>query len=239
MQNVSTAPSSQGISPGTRRHRPGVFYCGDGARRELALTFDDGPHPQDTPPLLEVLEKHRLRATFHLVGKGAERHPDLVHKIHQAGHQPALHCYRHIPFPLENPARLRAALDHTRVLIADAAGIAPATIRDLRPPYGLLTARTVSHLVAWGYRPVLWSIMPLHWVQPTDRSIRQILESIHPGAVIVLHDGHGHGKWVGRIVEAIVPSLRSLGYDFVTVEEMQRRRELPPAPLNTHEEAIE
>ena len=120
-----------------QRRNPDILFWGDTSRRELALTFDDGPHPQDTPRLLEVLEKYQVRATFHLVGRCVEHYPDLVRAIHQSGHQLALHCYRHLPFPLENPSRLHAGLDHTRQLIAEAAGIEPQSIRDLRTPYGI------------------------------------------------------------------------------------------------------
>ena len=214
-----------------RRRYPELLFQGDGSRREIALTFDDGPHPRDTPRLLEVLERHRVRATFHLVGKSAERHPDLVGLIHECGHQPALHCYRHVPFPLEDPAVLRKGLERTRIAIAEACRISPETIRDLRPPYGAFTARTRSLLAAWGYRLVMWSCMPPHWMQPVHWSIRQVMESLLPGAVIVLHDGHGHGRRVTEIVEAIIPRARSLGFGFVTVEDMQLvRNQLPVRP---------
>jgi peptidoglycan/xylan/chitin deacetylase (PgdA/CDA1 family) len=208
---------------------PDVLFQGDGSRREIALTFDDGPHPRDTPRLLDVLEKHQVRATFHLVGKSAERHPHLVRQIHQYGHQPALHCYRHVPFPLENPAALRGGLERTRSVIANATGISMETIRDVRPPYGAFTARTLSMLAEWGYRLVMWNCIPPHWMQPVGWSIRQVMESIAPGALIVLHDGHGHGSRVAEIVDAVVPQVKALGFGFVTVQEMQNGRNQIPA----------
>lgn len=211
-----------------QRH-PDVLFQGDGSRREIALTFDDGPHPRDTPRLLDVLEKHQVRATFHLVGKSAERHPHLIRQIHQCGHQPALHCYRHIPFPLENPATLRVHLERTRNAIADATGISMETIRDVRPPYGAFTARTLSLLAEWGYRLVMWNCIPPHWMQPVSWSIRQVRESIVPGALIVLHDGHGHGTRVAEIVDAVIPRIKSLGFGLVTVGEMQDQRNRIPA----------
>jgi peptidoglycan/xylan/chitin deacetylase (PgdA/CDA1 family) len=203
-----------------RRH-PEVLYQADGLGRQIALTFDDGPHPQDTPRLLEVLEKHNVRATFHLVGKSVERHPELVRQIHRSGHQPALHCYRHLPFPLEKPVNLRADLERSQNAIASCAAVAPGTIRDLRPPYGIFTDRNLSQLTEWGFRLVMWSCIPPHWMQPFGWSIRQVLEGAVPGAVIVLHDGHGHGSRVAEIVDAVVPQIRSRGFEFVTVSEMQ------------------
>ena len=209
------------LTTSLQRRFPDVLFQGDGSRREIALTFDDGPHPRDTPRLLDVLERHQVRATFHVVGKSAEHHPDLIRTIHRCGHQPALHCYRHIPFPLENPSVLRSQLDHTRRLIADAIGMSSETIRDVRPPSGAFTTRTHAHLTQWGYRLVMWTCIPPHWMQPVGWSIRQVLEAIFPGAVIVLHDGHGHGTKAAEIVNAIVPQVRSQGFEFVTLEEMQ------------------
>ena len=205
------------------RH-PEILYWGEGSGRRIALTFDDGPHPRDTPRLLEVLANHTVRATFHLVGESVERHPDLVRQIHQCGHQLALHSYRHIPFPLETPTRLRTGLVRTQDAIGSAAGVIPASVRDIRPPYGLFTRRVLARLTAWGFRLVMWSCIPPHWMQPIGWSIRQVVEAAVPGAVIVLHDGHGHGKRVAEIVDAVVPPIRSLGFEFITVEEMQAKR---------------
>ena len=203
---------------------PDILFQGDGSRREIALTFDDGPHPRDTTGLLEVLDKYQVRATFHLVGQSAKRYPDLVRLIHQGRHQLALHCYRHVAFPLENPTELRAELEQTQNIIAEGTGIAPESIRDVRPPYGLVNSQTRSRLTEWGYRLVMWNCLPPHWMQPVRWSIHQVRESILPGAVIVLHDGHGHGRRVAEIVSTIVPYARSQGFEFITVEEMQIQR---------------
>lgn len=206
-----------------RRH-PAILFHGDRLIRAVALTFDDGPHPRDTPRVLDVLEKHDVRATFHLVGKQAEQHPSLIRQIHGRGHQLALHCYRHIPFPLETPSTLSVHLDYTRDLISQVCGIPPEAITDLRPPYGMFNQKTLAHLTQWGYRLVMWTSIPPHWMQPVSWSIRQVMESIFPGTVIVLHDGHGHGRRVAEIVDAVVPRIKSLGYDLVSVEEMQAQR---------------
>jgi len=209
------------------RH-PSILWHGDGSRRAVALTFDDGPHLRDTPRVLDVLAKHDVHATFHLVGKHAAQHRTLIRQIHNCGHQLALHCYRHIPFPLENMKMLRSQLEHTQNVIADSCGIAPETIRDLRPPYGVFDQATLSRLTDWGYRLVMWNCMPPHWMQPLGWSIQQVMEAIMPGSVIVLHDGHGHGTRVAEIVDDIVPRIKALGYEFIRVEEMQKQREQLP-----------
>jgi len=218
------ASALQSFYQAAQRRHPGVLFHGDVSQRAIALTFDDGPHPQDTPRLLDELEKHQVRATFHLVGRYVERHPALVRQIHLGGHQLALHCYRHVPFPFEDPPRLRAGLDRAQRFIAEAAGLAPETIRDVRTPYGIFTGQTVSQLTEWGYRLVMWTSLPPHWMQPVGWSIRQVMESAVPGAVIVLHDGNGHGRRVAEIVDIVIPRIKSLGFEFITVDEMQRQR---------------
>ncbi len=210
---------------------PSILWRGDASRRAVALTFDDGPHPRDTPRVLDVLKKHDVRGTFHLMGSYAEQHRQLTQEIGQRGHQLALHGYRHIPFPLENPEILRADLDRTRNVIADQSGISPEAIKDLRPPYGAFSKQTLTHLTEWGYRLVMWTSIPPHWMQPVSWSIRQVMASNVPGAVIVLHDGHGHGTRVAEILDAIIPRIRSMGYTFETVQEMQSQREQLSAGL--------
>jgi len=203
-----------------KRH-PGILFHGDASRREIALTFDDGPHPRDTPQVLDVLAKHDIRATFFLVGGSVEQYPHLVKQIHERGHQPALHCYRHIPFPMENASTLKGHLDQSRHAIAKACGISPETIRHVRPPYGFFTRKTLSSLTTWGYRLVLWDNMPLHFIQPVHWTIKQILENTTSGSVIVLHDGKGHGTKVAPVVDTIVPALKQKGYNFIRIEDME------------------
>jgi peptidoglycan/xylan/chitin deacetylase (PgdA/CDA1 family) len=208
-----------------QRRYPQMLFHGNPSRPEIALTFDDGPHQHDTPRLLDVLEKQSVRATFFLVGHSVEQYPDVVQQIHRCGHQLAIHCYRHIPFPVEHPSTLHLQLERTRNIIAEACDIAPELIRDLRPPYGAFTKRTVSLLREWRYRLVMWNCIPPHWMQPIRWSIRQVMDAAAPGSVIVLHDGHGHGRRVTEIVETVVPRIKSLGLEFVTVDEMQKQRE--------------
>jgi len=194
------------------------------SRHEIALTFDDGPHPRDTSQVLDVLAKHDVHATFFLVGQYAGQYPHLVKQIHQGGHQLAVHCYRHVPFPMENASTLKGRLPRTRNAIANACSISPETIRDVRPPYGLFTTKTLYLLNKWGYRLVMWNSIPQHWIQPVNWTIKQIFTEMVPGSVIALHDGHGHGRKVASIVDTIIPRLKERGFDFIKVENMETGR---------------
>jgi len=205
------------------RH-PDTLWQGNSSRREIALTFDDGPHPRDTPKVLEVLAKHNIQVTFFLIGMDVERNLNLVKQIHEGGHQIGIHCYRHIPFSFEKPDILQTQLERTRDLISQACGISTLEIRDVRPPYGLFTAKTKFMLTEWGYRLVMWNCIPPHFLQPLNWTVQQVLEASIPGSIIVLHDGHGHGSKAAQIIETIVPKLKSQSFEFVTIKQMQDRK---------------
>jgi peptidoglycan/xylan/chitin deacetylase (PgdA/CDA1 family) len=204
-----------------RRH-PSLLWYGDPARREIALTFDDGPHPRDTPRILDVLAKHDIPATFFLVGQFVERNLSVAQQIHRSGHQIGIHGYRHFPFPLENPSTLKAQLDRARNVIADACGISVEEIRDVRPPYGVFTGKILPRITDSGYRFVMWSSVPPHWLQPVNWTIKQVLDEVVPGSIIDLHDGKGHGSNLPQILHVLLPALKSQGFGFITINEMQR-----------------
>lgn len=218
---MTTSSLSRHLYGAMQKRYPNVLFHGDASLPEIALTFDDGPHPRDTPQVLDVLAKHNVRATFFLIGHEMERHPHLVRQIHQGGHQLALHCHRHIPFPLENASTLKRQLAQSRKAIANVCDIPPESIRHVRPPYGLFTAKTLSLLNEWGYRLVIWDNMPLHFLQPATWTVKQLIEPTVPGSIIVLHDGHGHGGKVVQILNIALPQLKAKGFEFVTIEQMQ------------------
>jgi len=164
----------------------------------VALTFDDGPHPQGTPVVLEALRGAGATATFFLVGEQVERRPSLAAEIVAAGHRAELHCHRH-----RNHLRLtvREFLDDAergRAAIEEATGQA---IADFRPPYGIFSAVTLRAVRRRGWRPVLWSRWGRDWARrATPGSIaRRASAGIEAGDVVLLHDADyysARGSWV-------------------------------------------
>lgn len=124
---------------------------------------------------------------------------------------------------MENASTLKEQLVQSRKAITDICDIPSASIRHVRPPYGFFTAKTLSLLNEWGYQLVLWNSMPLHFVQPVAWTIKQIEEHVTPGSVIVLHDGKGHGTKVAQIMDTIVPMLKQKGFNFIKIEDMERK----------------
>ncbi len=203
-----------------RRSFPQVFWSGNADRQQVALTFDDGPDRRDTLPLLNVLARQRVRATFCYVGERVAAERGLVSVAAAAGHQIGVHGYRHRAFVLDDPTALRTQLDATRDLIASITGRDPATINTVRPPYGIITPAIVRLLLSWGYRPLIGTIVPMHWAQPAQHTIAQVLRYAEPGAVIVLHESLP-GAAIAPITEVIITHLRAAGFVFVTIDEMR------------------
>ncbi|GGJ41607.1 chitooligosaccharide deacetylase NodB-like protein [Deinococcus roseus] len=189
---------------------------------QFALTFDDGPHPVDTLQLLEVLDRHQVKATFFWLGENIEKNPELVQAAAKAGHQVALHGWTHLPFPLLGTKQLQKDLERTRGLLTDLTGIQAADLRDVRPPYGAVVPKTLRSLKAWDYRTVLLSSIPIHWVQSVNATVKQVLQHVHGGMILDLHEGQPTGPRVAKITNVLLPELKARAYDFVTIDQMWR-----------------
>jgi peptidoglycan/xylan/chitin deacetylase (PgdA/CDA1 family) len=164
----------------------------------VALTFDDGPHPQGTPAALEVLREHRATATFFLAGEQVVRRPALVTEIVAAGHRVELHCYRHRNLLRLSVQRFLEDAERARVAIEDAGGQAVA---DYRPPYGVFSAATLGAVRRRGWRPVLWSRWGRDWNRRASaESIARLASTrIGAGDIVLLHDADYYsapGSWV-------------------------------------------
>jgi peptidoglycan/xylan/chitin deacetylase (PgdA/CDA1 family) len=153
----------------------------------VALTFDDGPHPEGTPAILEVLAAASARATFFAVGEQVRRRPALTARIAAEGHQVALHGDRHRLQLRLSGAQL--ADDTTRgvAAIEDAIGASPVFHR---PPYGIYSPAGLRVVRTAGLRPLLWSRWGKDWRRFTtpERIASRAVAAILPGDVILLHD---------------------------------------------------
>ncbi|NTU81567.1 MAG: polysaccharide deacetylase family protein [Chloroflexales bacterium] len=211
------------------RRFPEILWEGDPASDQVALTFDDGPHPRDTPALLEVLAKHSVPATFSWLGERVEAHPELVGAAARAGHQLMIHGYRHRSFLLEPQGSLRTMLDRTRDLLAHHSGRDPSSITYVRPPFGHFSASILRGLCAWGYQPVLCSIMPVHWMLPAEVSVRHAVAQIEGGSLVVLHESLA-GSPVAKLTDAILTRLAGRGLTFVSLDTLRAGRDAAKTP---------
>ena len=156
-------------------------------RRGVLLTFDDGPHPEGTPAILEALRDRRAAATFFLVGEQVERWPGLAAEIAAAGHAVAIHGHRHRNVMRVAPRALERDLERAAFVIGAAAGaLAPL----YRPPYGIFTPAALLSARRRAWTPLLWSRWGADWRRrATPASItRRVAADAVEGDVLLLHD---------------------------------------------------
>jgi peptidoglycan/xylan/chitin deacetylase (PgdA/CDA1 family) len=182
-----------------------LLFRGRPAGRKVALSFDDGPHPEHSPRILDVLGEAGVKATFFVVGEEAEKYPMLVRRMLDEGHEVANHSYSHYGLEHSPPADYLADIRHCQELLEDICGCELG--RSFRPPYGIVHPRVFLGLIRQGYRMVLWS------VDSDDSRVedaRQLVEgfsrkSLVPGDVVLLHEDYRH------TLEALPQLLRIIG----------------------------
>lgn len=187
----------------------------------VALTFDDGPHPQGTPAVLETLREAGATATFFLAGEQVVRRSALAAEIVSAGHRVELHCHRHRNLLRLTVREFLEDAERARVAIEEATGQA---IADYRPPYGIFSAATLRAVRRRGWRPVLWSRWGRDWTRrATPESIaRRASSGIEAGDVVLLHDADyysARGSWVrtAAALPAILAELEKAGLKTVSL----------------------
>lgn len=202
----------------------GVFRKGKG-KGEVAFTFDDGPHPEYTPKLLDLLKRHQVKATFFVLGSQAERYPELVRRIDREGHQIGIHNYCHTSNWLMLPKTIRSEhLDRSADIIEGIVGTRPD---HYRPPWGLMNM--FDYFRYKEYRIALWSITAGDWSSRVCQTRLQskLLDQITGGSVVLLHDS---GETVGadsqaphfmlEALDEVLPQLKTRHLRFVRLDEM-------------------
>ncbi|MGC8668048.1 MAG: polysaccharide deacetylase family protein [Chthonomonadales bacterium] len=183
--------------------------------KEIALTFDDGPHPAFTPRLLDLLARLHVKATFFLVGKMVDRYPDLVRQEVAQGHEVANHTYDHLRLASVPPALIEPELKEGSLALVRAVG---SPTRFYRPPGGEYNADVIEAGRRLGYIMVLWTNDPGDYRRPSGALLEErLLRDVSNGAIILLHDGIPQTL---TILPRLVTALRREGYRFVTISEM-------------------
>jgi peptidoglycan/xylan/chitin deacetylase (PgdA/CDA1 family) len=188
----------------------------------VAITFDDGPHPQGTPSVLEVLREAGALATFFLAGEQVAKRPSLAAEIVAAGHRVELHCHRHRNQLRLTPRQLLDDADRARAAIEEATGQA---IHDYRPPYGIFSASGLRAVRRRGWRPVLWSLWGKDWKRSaTAESIaKRATGGAVAGDILLLHDADYYsagGSWArtAAALPLIIDDLGGQGLRAVSLE---------------------
>jgi peptidoglycan/xylan/chitin deacetylase (PgdA/CDA1 family) len=197
------------------------FMRGDPDRKEIAITFDDGPHPAYTPKLLQILKQYDAKATFFIVGEMAEKYPDLVRAELADGHEIANHTYHHVnltKIPDSSvPIEIQACGDVLK-------GITGRRPHLFRPPGGDYDSQVVNSSESLGYTMVLWTDDPGDYASPGLRVIEnRTLGKATKGGIILIHDGV---QQTVEVLPMLLKTLKDKGFTFVTVDELMRHAPL-------------
>ena len=182
----------------------------------IAMTFDDGPHPKNTPRLLDMLRERNIKATFYVVGRNVDLYPHIVRRIVAEGHEIGNHTWTHRNLTGLSNASVRIEMDRTRDVIISACGVEPRT---MRPPYGALRESQRAWIYKeYGYPTIMWNVDPMDWRRPGVSVVTsRILENTRNGSIVLAHDLH---KPTVDAMPETLDGLLERGFQFVTVSQL-------------------
>ena len=199
----------------------GLVFCENrDALKCVALTFDDGPHPRQTEEILDVLGQYGVRATFFMIGKNIEEHPDIVQRILDEGHEIGNHTYSHVKVSALPAEKLREEITHVETILKEKFNYTPTIFR---PPGGDICDHAVQTINDMGYRYVLWSwrLDTRDWSAPSVRSVVNVVEkNLGDGNVILFHDYVVGKSPTADALRILLPKMQERGYRFLTVSEL-------------------
>jgi peptidoglycan/xylan/chitin deacetylase (PgdA/CDA1 family) len=191
--------------------------------RQISLTYDDGPNDPHTPRLLEVLARHGVPATFFLIGRYVQQHPEIVRSIVEAGHVVGNHSFTHPLLIFRSEAEIKQQLSACRSALEDAVA-EPSNL--FRPPFGGRRPAVLRGARELGLQPVMWNVTGYDWSAPPAAVIeRKVSSRIRGGDVILLHDGGHRQMGADRsqtviATDHLIAGCKAQGYEFVTVPQM-------------------
>ncbi|HVN17900.1 MAG TPA: polysaccharide deacetylase family protein [Dongiaceae bacterium] len=202
--------------------------------KQLALTYDDGPNDPHTLRLLEILERHNVRATFFLIGRYVQQRPDIVRELAKAGQVIGNHTFTHPLLIFKSAAETHRELSQCREAIRDAIG---ERSNLFRPPFGGRRPAVLRAVRELGLEPIMWNVTGYDWNAPPAAVIEgKVQKQIRGGDVILLHDG-GH-KHMGAdrsqtvlATDHLISRYKSEGYEFKTIEQMLNGAPVMPATV--------
>ncbi|MFM7375535.1 MAG: polysaccharide deacetylase family protein, partial [Chthoniobacterales bacterium] len=211
----SISVTSEGVAPRPPRV-PAQYNSVNMSRPIVALTFDDGPHPELTPKLLDILRQNGVRATFYVIGRNVETYPDIARRIVAEGHEIANHSWSHPALTSLSAGRLNSEIANTSQVIQRVTGRRPT---NMRPPYGAINDRVrASMLREHGLDVIMWSVDPLDWKRPGAEVVRRrLVDGATPGGILLAHDIH---PGTIEAVPGTIQDLKAKGYGFATVSQL-------------------
>ncbi|RPK60897.1 Peptidoglycan-N-acetylglucosamine deacetylase [Streptomyces sp. ADI96-15] len=204
-----------------RDGKPATFSVPD---HKLVLTFDDGPDPEWTPKVLDVLAEHDAHGVFFVTGTMASRHPELVRRMVDEGHELGLHTFNHPDLSFQSRSRIDWELTQNQLALAGAAGVRTSLFR---PPYSSFSNAmdnkswpVTEYIGSLGYLTVVNNTDSEDWKRPgTDEIIRRATPRGGEGAIVLMHDSGGDRSQTVEALDRFLPSLKEKGYEFTNLTE--------------------
>ncbi|MCB2198022.1 polysaccharide deacetylase family protein [bacterium] len=189
------------------------------------LTFDDGPDPENTVPILEVLEKHGIQGCFFLLGDRIPAAPEVVDRILSGGHRIGYHGMTHKTWWFQSPTRLGIETDP--MLLSKMMDNPFEDVRTqpllLRPPFGRFDLTLLERARQLGAHVVMYRLVIGDWIedQDADRISGKLLLNTRPGDIVVLHDGGSNGHLLADALERVIPLWKMKGYTFGDINQLE------------------
>lgn len=215
--NRSPIVLSQAASKRQAPLRTALFH-GNTRLQEVALTFDDGPHPWSTPQILAVLNHFDIKATFFCIGQQVQTYPAVVRQEYVDGDLVEDHSWSHPDMRYLSASAIHKQLEMTAQAIEQVTNTEPTFFR---PPYGSATPTMLSQARQLDLSTVMWTVDPRDWSLPGSQTIiSRVLSSVTNGAIILLHDGGGDRAQTIAALPTIIMKLQQRGFRFVTIQQM-------------------
>ena len=194
-----------------------VYACGKSSDNEIALTFDDGPHPDYTPQILDILKEEGIKATFFVIGENVSLYPEIFLRIVEEGHLVGNHTYSHDRgLCLSKEALYKDVLKNRRLLSSFA-------VSDglFRPPGGAYDERVLTLAQQMDFDIILWTVDTKDWQRPPkEQIVKTVLEEVDSGDIILMHDYVWGKSNTPGALQILIPRLKEQGYTFLTVDEL-------------------
>jgi polysaccharide deacetylase family sporulation protein PdaB len=186
----------------------------------IALTFDDGPDPLETPEILDVLKKYNANATFFVIGEQGHKYPDIIQREVSEGHEIANHSFSHRDFRRLSENGIKQEISKSDDEIYSITG---QHTKLFRPPEGYYNKLIVQLAEQAGYTVILWTWYQdsKDWSKPgVPKIVNRVISNAHPGDIVLFHDRISGRSQTVKALNAILPELQKQGYKFVTVSEL-------------------
>lgn len=195
-----------------------VYVCRNNSRKNIALTFDDGPHPGLTVRILDILAQYDIKATFFVIGKNVKNYPDVLRQVIDEGHEVGNHTDTHLNLKQADITRAEKEIvdNHNRVL-----ELCQYNMTLLRPPKGAVSTEVARISHELDYDVILWSIDTRDWEhRPVDKITSHVMDNVVSGSIILFHDYISYKSPTPEALKRMIPKLIEAGYNFVTVSEL-------------------